>query len=195
VQPSPRHHPADHSPVPVVNRDASRSFAGRDNGGHARHVEADRAGLPDSAGRRHVAPHLWPDGRNLRRSKCGRDRSGCRSPPGRDSVRKETAAPGWGRPDRTGRAADDGRGNSCDTDPACVPGTVWCTVPKRDLAVGPRHRARRLSCNSSYVCTSQLDPAPPRTAKLRLPLALTHIGGTTPLPSPAANERQASRQG
>jgi hypothetical protein len=83
VRPSPRQHSANHPPVPMVNRDASRSFAGRDNGGPAPHARAGRDGLTGNAGRRHVVRRVEPDGRNHRRSRCGHDRNGCRSPPGR----------------------------------------------------------------------------------------------------------------
>ena len=120
-QPSPRQRAADHWPVPAVNRDASRSFAGRDSGGRERHERAGREGSTDSAGQRRVAPRIGPDGRTPRRSRCGRDRICCKSPPGCGSVHRGTAAPEQSGVDRIGRATDDGRGNSCDTAPACVP--------------------------------------------------------------------------
>jgi transposase len=187
VQSSPRHHSTDHSPTAVVNRDASRSFAGRDNGGHARHAEADRGGLPDGVGQRRVVSRLWPDGHNPRRSRCGRDRSGCRSPPGHGNAHRETVAPGWGRADRTGRAADDGRGNNCDTAPACVPrhGVVhgaearpgsWTSAPCLPPIVQSRRRLHQ--------------PAQSRTAadsQFRTALTLTHMGQT---PSRAAVSAQ-----
>jgi len=70
---------------------------------------------------------------------------------------------------------------------AC-PGTVWCTVPKQNLAVGLRHRACHLSCGPSAVGTSQHNPA--------LPLIIDTRGqDTTPSCAiPAADDTQASRQ-
>lgn len=58
MPPSPRQRSADHSLVPSVNPDAPRSFARRDTGGRARHVEAGRDGFADSAGRRRVVSPL-----------------------------------------------------------------------------------------------------------------------------------------
>ena len=70
---------------------------------------------------------------------------------------------------------------------AC-PGTVWCTVPKQNLAVGLRHRACHLSCGPGAVGTSQLNSA--------LPLIVNTRGQDTE-PScaiPGADDSQASRQ-
>jgi hypothetical protein len=151
LQPSPKQRPADHSPLAMVNRDASRSFAGRVNGERVRHAEVGHDGSPDSADRQRALPYLRPLARTRRRNRCGRDRNGYRSPLGRDSGHRGTAAPGWGRPDRIGRATDDQRDNSCDTAPACVPrhGVVhaaearpgsWTSAPCLPPIVGPPRR-------------------------------------------------------
>ena len=161
MQSSPRHRSADHAPVAVVNRDASRSFAGRDNGGHARHAEADRDGSPGSAGRRRVERRFWPDGRTPRRSKYDHDHSGCRSPPERGNARRETAAPGWDRPRCTDRAVDDGRGKSCDIAPACVPRHGVVHGAEAEPASWARRRACHLSCGPDTVGASEVNPPPP----------------------------------
>ena len=163
----------------MVNRDASRCFAGRDSGGRVRHAKAGRDGSPDNAGRRRVVPRLWPDGRNHRRSRCDRDRTGCRSPPGRGSVRRGTAVPGWGRRDRIGRAADDGRGNSCDIAPACVPRHGVVHGAEAKPGSWARRRVYRQWCGSGAVSASHLNPtlssvALPRTRRS----PPTHNGGT-----------------
>jgi hypothetical protein len=176
-RPSPWRCSADHPPVPVVNRDASRFFAGSDIGEHARHAEPGRDGCPDTAGRRHAVPRLWSGGRTHQRSRCAHDHNDCRSPPGRDSGHKETAAPGRGRPDPIGKIADDQRGNNCDIAPACVPGTVWRTVPRRTCQLGSAPCLPR-SCSPGDACTTQLQSGTAATANSRLPLALTHIAGT-----------------
>jgi hypothetical protein len=154
VRPSPRQHSADHPPVPMVNRDASLSFAGRDNGGPARHARVDRDGSIGNAARRRVGRRLWPDQRNRWRSKCGRDRNGCRSPPGRGSVYKGTAVPGWDRLDRIGKAADDERGNSCDIAPACVPRHGVVHGAEAKPGSWARRRAYRQGCDPGGVSTS-----------------------------------------
>jgi hypothetical protein len=68
--------------------------------------------------------------------------------------------PGWDRPRLHRRAADGDRSKSCDIAPACVPRTVRCTVPKKNLAVGlgavvaPNvwlRRSRRQPAQSSTV--------------------------------------------
>jgi hypothetical protein len=150
---------ADHPPVPLVNRDASRSFAGYDIGERARHAEPGRDGSPDSAGRRHAVPCFWSGGRTHQRSRCAHDRNGCRSPPGCGSRHKETAAPGLGRPDPIGKTADDQRGNNCDIAPACVPRHGVVHGAEANLAVWARRRAYRQCCGPSGVDTSHLNPA------------------------------------
>jgi hypothetical protein len=178
-----------------VNRDASRSFAGYDIGERARHAEPGRGASPDSAGRRHAVPRLWSGGRTHPRSRCAHDRNGCRSPPGRGSGHKETAAPGRGRPDPIGKTADDQRGNNCDIAPACVPGTVWRTVPRRTCQLGSAPCLPR-SCSPGDACTTQLQSGTP----LRQPIhdcrsrSLTLLEHHAALPSPGAAGRQASRQ-
>ena len=164
MRPSPSRNAADHSPRPVVNRDASHSFAGRDNDGCAQRARAGHDGSPGSAGRRHVARHLWPDRRSQRRSRRGPDRSGCRSRLVRGSGHRGTAAPGSDRPRCTDRAVDDGRGKSCDIAPACVPrhgvvhgaeaepaklGSAPCLPP----IVWPRHRRRQPGQSSTTLTT------------------------------------------
>jgi hypothetical protein len=170
LRPSPRQHSANHPPVPMVNRDASRSFAGRDNGGPAPHARAGRDGLTGNAGRRHVVRRVEPDGRNHRRSRCGHDRNGCRSPPGRGSVCRGTAVLGWGRPDQIARPADDRRGNSCDTAPACVPrhGVVHGVEAKPGSWA--RRRACRQWCGAGGVSTSHLNPTPSSVPDQGMPL-------------------------
>jgi hypothetical protein len=161
LQPSPRHHSADHSSVPMVNRDASRSFAGRDIGGPARHVTTGRGGSAGSAGRQRIGPHLSPAGRTRRRSKFVRDHNGCRSPPGYGSAHKGTVAPGWGRPDQLDRAAHDGRGKSCDPAPACVPRHGVAHGAEAKPGSWARHRACRRWCGPGAVGTRHLNPDPP----------------------------------
>lgn len=174
LQPSPRHHSADHSPVPMVNRDASRFFAGRDIGGRARHVITGRDGSADSAGRPRVGPRLSPAGRIHRRSKYGRDHNGCRSPPEYDSAHKGTVAPGSGRPDQFDMAAHDGCGKSCDPAPACVPRHGVVHGAEAKPGSWARHRACRRWCGPGAVSTSHLnpdlsssDPGAPRRAQRR----------------------------
>jgi len=158
---SPSRSAADHSPLPVVNRDASHSFAGRDNDGRAQRARAGREGSPGSAGRRLFVRRLWHDGRSQRRNRCGHDRSGCRSPPERGSGHRRTAAPGWDHPRGTDTAVDDGRGKSCDIAPACVPRHGVVHGAEAEPASWARRRACHLSCGPDTVGASEVNPPPP----------------------------------
>ena len=152
---SPSRSAADHSPLPVVNRDASHSFAGRDNDGRAQRARAGREGSPGSAGRRLFVRRLWHDGRSQRRNRCGHDRSGCRSPPERGSGHRRTAAPGWDHPRGTDTAVDDGRGKSCDIAPACV--------PRHGVVHGAE--AEPASWLGAVLATNRVAPPPPAPAR------------------------------
>ena len=68
------------------------------------------------------------DGRNLRRSKSGRDRNNCKSAPGPDTQRTGKTWPMQRRHGRIGRRNLDERAAFRDIDRTCVPGTVWGTA-------------------------------------------------------------------
>ena len=159
--PSPSRSAADHSPLPVVNRDASHSFAGRDNDGYAQRARVGRAGSLGSAGRRLSVRRLWPDRRSQRRNRCGHDRTGCRSPPECGSGHRRTTAPGWDHPRRTDTAVDDGRDKSCDIAPACVPRHDVVHGAEAEPASWARCRACHQSCGPATGGASQVNPMLP----------------------------------
>ena len=83
-------------------------------------------GLPPRAG--HAVVH---EGRNLRRSKSGRDHNNYKSAPGPDTQRTETTSPIQRRHGRIGRRHVDERPAFRNIDRTCVPGTVWGTASNR----------------------------------------------------------------
>ena len=76
---------------------------------------------------------------------------------------------------------------------AC-PGTVWCTVPKRNLAVWTSAPCLPPIVRTGDACTSRFDQQCRRTAKSVLPLTPTQMDGTPSRadPIPAADHRPAS---
>ena len=75
---------------------------------------------------------------------------------------------------------------------AC-PGTVWCTVPKRNLAVWTSAPCLPPIVRTGDACTSRFDQQCRRTARSVLPLTLTQMDGTPSRadPIPAADHRPA----
>jgi hypothetical protein len=160
--PPTHHHPA----AAVGNPDASRSFAGRDSGRHARHGARARGGSSGSADQRHVALGAGPPGHRSPRSRSGRDRSSCRSAPEPGSARTRTAAPVL--PTACVRPRMDGVRDEWNSTPACVLGTVWGTASIRTWRFrsapclpirqwSPRHCAARCAPRSACGARRPVD--------------------------------------
>jgi hypothetical protein len=122
----PLHHRHD---ATAGNPDASRSFAGCDSGGHARHGTRARGDPLGSADRRPVALGTAPPAHRNPRSRSGRDHSSCRSTPEPGSARTRTAAP-MHPTARLHPHMDDVR-KEWNSAPAYVLGTVWGTTSIR----------------------------------------------------------------
>lgn len=88
--PAPRRSTVDQRRRPRRNPDASRSCGARDTCGCARRAQSGPGGWLGSAVRLRVAPGGAPAGRSRRRSRSGRDRTGCTRQPGRGNARTRT---------------------------------------------------------------------------------------------------------
>jgi hypothetical protein len=117
------------------------------------------------------------DGRNLRRSKSGRDRNNCKSAPGPDTQRTGKTWPMQRRYGRIGRRNLDERAAFRDIDRTCVPGTVWGT------AASGTCKSRSAPCLTWK--RPSLTQQPPRRQHAQRP-------SVSPLPSPSRREK--SRQ-
>jgi hypothetical protein len=111
-----------------VNRDASHYCRAPGSDLAVRHGGGAPWDCAGSAVRRTAMSGAGPPGRSLRRNRFGRGRSSCRSPPGRDNPRIETAALTQRLHGPSRRRQVDERHDCRDTDPACVPSTVWGTA-------------------------------------------------------------------
>ena len=126
----------NHPMTARVNPDASLYCSAPGNDALARHGRAALGGWSGSAVRRRLASGAALAVRSCPRSRLGRGRNSCRSLPGRDSPRKETVEPTARHGVRTHKRQVDGRHDSQDNDPACVPSTVWGTASRRNSQVG-----------------------------------------------------------
>lgn len=137
---------ADHRAAVGVNPDASRFCAAPGSAAPARHASTVPGGWSDSAGQRLAGYGGGHAAHTLRRSKSGRGRSSCRSTPGRDSPRTQTAGLTPRRRARIDRRSVDERHDCRNTGSACVPSTVWGTAPSETAkfnigaVLAPRYR-------------------------------------------------------
>jgi hypothetical protein len=156
--------PEDHPPSAGVNPDASLSCRAPGSDAPAQHGRSAPDGCFGSAVRLHAARGVGHGQRNRRHNRFDRDRSSCRSAPGCDIARKQTAGPARHHRGRIGKHPVDERHVGRDTRLACVPstmcGTASSVTAKFSIGAVPAFRLKQ----AFNRCPTNRQPAPTTTA-------------------------------